>query len=274
VPKTPGLNNRGLKGYSNLDLAGNARPKAPDNVPDIGAYEYYISPNDIDLEGIPFPTIAKTGNNEIGILIKNNGSKTYSDTVFVQYRIGTSSWVSDTAVFSSLNIGQVDTFYFTKQWNISSSGTFDVCATISPNVLNDPDSLVGDTICTTKCVGRQGTATIDASGNGDYKTFSAAISSLACGIAGPIKFEVKAGTYKERLTISSILGASATNTVTFEGANRDQVILEYDGTSSLPASVLIDDADYISFKNFTIVNQCDQVSSGFWIRENAHDISI
>lgn len=274
VPKTPGLNNRGLKGYSNLDLAGNARPKAPDNVPDIGAYEYYISPNDIDLEGIPFPTIAKTGNNEIGILIKNNGSKTYSDTVFVQYRIGTSSWVSDTAVFSSLNIGQVDTFYFTKQWNISSSGTFDVCATISPNVLNDPDSLVGDTICTTKCVGRQGTATIDASGNGDYKTFSAAISSLACGIAGPIKFEVKAGTYKERLTISSILGASATNTVTFEGANRDQVILEYDGTSSLPASVLIDDADYISFKNLTIVNQGDQVSSGFWIRENAHDISI
>jgi len=138
----------------------------------------------------------------------------------------------------------------------------------------DPDSLVGDSICTYKCVGRTGTFVIDSKGGGDYKTFADAVSSLACGIAGPIKFVVKEGVYKERVVINEVLGASTTNTITFEGVNKSKVIIEYDGTSSQPASVLINDADYVIFKNLTIKNQGDQVANGFWIREDAHDVII
>ncbi|MBI1184119.1 PKD domain-containing protein [bacterium] len=274
VPVAPGLNNRARKGYAANDLAGNKRPKAPDNIPDIGAYEYYVAPNDIDLTAVPSPVIAKIGKNTVAVAIKNNGSATYKDTVFVEYRINSGSWVKDTAVFSNLKIGETDTFYFTKKWNISSSGTFDVCATISPMVKSDPDSLVGDTICTTKCVGRSGTFVIDPSGSGDYKTISAAINSLTCGIAGPIKFIIKPGTYKERLTLKEVLGASTKNTITFDGLDRDKVTIEYTGSSSLPATVLLDDADYIIFKNVTIYNMGNQASCGFWLREDAHHNTI
>ncbi|MGB0429127.1 MAG: PKD domain-containing protein, partial [Bacteroidia bacterium] len=270
VPQAPGINNRALNGLSSIDLNGNSRPKAPDAIADIGAYEYYVTPNDIDLITVSDPLIAKTGNNDVGVIIKNNGSSTYKDTVFLQYKIDNGSWVKDTAIYSNFLIGTVDTFFFSKKWNISGSGTFNVCVSILPGITGDPDSLVGDTICETKCVGRSGTFTIDATGNGDYRTFNAAINSLSCGIAGPITFEVEPGTYNERLTLEPVLGASAQNTITFEGTDKDKVIIDYDGTSSLPATVLFDDADYVTFKNVTIVNEGNQVACGFWLRESAN----
>lgn len=274
VPTTSGLNNSGFKNLASKDLNGKSRPKAPDTTPDMGAYEYYISPNDIDLIAIPKPIIAKTGNNEIGVVLKNNGSASYKDTVFLQYRINTGSWVKDTAVYADFKVGTTDTFKFKKQWNITSSGTYSVCVFVDPGILGDPDSLVGDTICDTKCVGRSGTFVIDGTGSGDYKTFAAAISSLSCGIAGPIKFTVKPGTYSERLTIGEILGASSTNTVTFEGTDRDKVIIKYTGTSSDPAVILLDDADYITLKNLSIINDGAQVANGVWMREEAHDNTV
>jgi PKD repeat protein len=274
IPAAPGLNNRALNGWTNIDLNGNARPKAPDNTADIGAYEYYVAPNDIDITSISDPVIAQTGNNDLGIVLKNNGSAVFKDTVFVQYKIDNGSWVKDTAVYTNLGIGESDTFFFSTKWNISAAGTFDVCAEISPTVSGDPDSLTGDDLCEVKCVGRTGTFVIDANGNGDYRTFTQAINSLSCGIAGPIKFEVKAGTYQERLTLTPVLGASAQNTITFEGVDKDSVFIEYSGTSSLPATVLIDDVDYLTFREISIVNQGSQVSCGFWLRENSHHVTI
>lgn len=269
IPTSSSLNNVAKKGLASVDLSGNSRPKAPDNTADIGAYEFYISPVDIDLIGIPKPLIASTGNNEIGVAIKNTGSAVYKDTIFLQYRIDQGSWIKDTAIYTNFGIGAIDTFKFKKKWNITSSGSYSICVHIAPGLSGDPDSTVGDTICDTKCVGRKGKFVIDKSGNGDYTTFGAAINSLNCGIAGPIEFEVKPGTYTERLNLSEVLGSSITNTISFIGTNRDQVIIDYDGTSSNPATVLFDDADYITFKNMTIVNEGDQVSCGFWLREEA-----
>ncbi|MFY0672096.1 MAG: PKD domain-containing protein [Bacteroidia bacterium] len=273
-PNTPGLNNRARNGLSSFDILRNVRPKFPDVVSDIGAYEYYVDSNDIDIIAITSPLIGQLGNNDLAIVLKNNGSKPYRDSVFVQYKINNGSWTKDTSVYTSLAIGAADTFYFTTNWNITSSGTFTVCADISPVVPGDPDSLVGEEYCETKCVGRSGTFTIDASGNGDYTTFTQAINSLTCGIAGPITFKVKPGNYNERLTITPVLGASVQNLITFEGAHKDSVTLNYNGTSSLPASVLIDDADFLTFKNLTINNQGNQVSCGFWLREDVKNVRI
>ena len=269
VPTASGLNNKAKKGLASVDLGGNTRPKAPDNTPDIGAYEFYITPADIDLVAIPEPLIAKKGNNQIGVAIKNSGSAAYKDTVFLQYRVDLGSWVKDTAIYTNLKVGEIDTFYFQKKWSISTSGSYSVCVFIEPGITGDPDSLAGDSICDTKCVGRTGKFVIDASGGGDYTTFGAAINSLNCGIDGPIEFEVKPGTYKERLTLSEVFGSSATNTVSFIGTDRDKVIIEYDGTSSNPATVLFDDADYVTFKDITILNEGDQVSCGIWMREES-----
>lgn len=275
APLNPGLNNFAKKGLTTKDLAGNSRPKAPDTTPDIGAYEYYVSPYDIDLIDIYKPIIAQTGNNDVSVVFKNNGSAVFSDTLMVHYRIGSSgSWVKDTAIFNGFKIGTTDTFTFTKPWNASSSGTYTACAAIGPVYKGDPDSLVGDTFCNFKCIGQQGTFTIDPSGNGDFTSFTAAVNALNCGISGPIKFNVKAGTYNERITIGSILGASSTNTITFSGDGKDKVTLKYAGTSSLPAVVLLEGTDNITFENMTVENTGTAIGAGFWIKDECESVTI
>ena len=70
-----------------------------------------------------------------------------------------------------------------------------------------------------------GTYTLGSSG--DYATFQAVRDELvAKAISGPVIFNILAGTYDEQLTLNEVVGASATNTVTFQSAdaNADSVI--------------------------------------------------
>lgn len=49
-----------------------------------------------------------------------------------------------------------------------------------------------------------------------YATFAAAVAALSAGVNGPVVFNVRSGTYPEQISIPSITGVSATNTVTFQ----------------------------------------------------------
>ena len=50
----------------------------------------------------------------------------------------------------------------------------------------------------------------------DYADFASAVADLnAYGVCGPVVFNIRSGTYNERIEISSITGASAVNTITF-----------------------------------------------------------
>ena len=67
-----------------------------------------------------------------------------------------------------------------------------------------------------------GTYVIDASGSGDYDSVQAAFDALTSpGISGPVTFEVVAGVYAEQGELANIVGATATNTVTFRGQSGD-----------------------------------------------------
>ncbi len=80
--------------------------------------------------------------------------------------------------------------------------------------------------------GMSGTYTIGSSGT--YTSFSAAASALSTnGVSGAVIFKVSAGTYTEQVSIGSITGASATNTITFKGqSDSSQVILTSASSSS------------------------------------------
>ena len=70
-----------------------------------------------------------------------------------------------------------------------------------------------------------GTYTIGT--GGDYTTFQSARDALvANAISGPVVFNILAGTYDEQLLLNEMVGASTTNTVTFQSAdaNADSVI--------------------------------------------------
>ena len=84
----------------------------------------------------------------------------------------------------------------------------------------------------------------------NYQTFAAAVSAIACGIAGPIVFDVAPGSgpYNEQISIPQIFGASATNTITFNGNGTTL-------TSALgPSTLELNGADFIKINGLTINN--------------------
>ena len=97
-----------------------------------------------------------------------------------------------------------------------------------------------------------GTYTIGSGGN--YANFTAATSALySQGVSGPVTFNVLPGTYNERLNLSStISGANATNTITFDGQNKNAVTIE--NTSNNYSTVRFYSVDYVTVKNMTIRN--------------------
>lgn len=92
----------------------------------------------------------------------------------------------------------------------------------------------------------------------DYLTFTAAAAALNTnGVNGAVTFNVRTGTYNEKVRIYTIAGADFTNNITFqsESGNVDDVILMHTHTSNFDTqnyTLYIDGADYLNFKNITV----------------------
>lgn len=107
-----------------------------------------------------------------------------------------------------------------------------------------------------------GTYTINQTqptGGTNYNNFAAAKAALECGILGPVVFEVVAGTgpYNEQLVLDSIRGASAVNTVTFNG--NGNMITFAPVINEERAVIKLRRADHITFNNLII----DATAPGF-----------
>jgi pectin methylesterase-like acyl-CoA thioesterase len=111
-------------------------------------------------------------------------------------------------------------------------------------------STVGSSLCPS---GITQTITVAKDGSGQFSTVQAAVNSIASGSSSPIRIDIKAGTYTEKLTIASrtnlcLVGASATSTILTYGDSNASV-----GSTSGSASVLISANDF-SAANLTIAN--------------------
>ncbi|MCB0737469.1 MAG: hypothetical protein KDC92_08145, partial [Bacteroidetes bacterium] len=92
-----------------------------------------------------------------------------------------------------------------------------------------------------------GSFTIGGS-NPDYLKISDATKDLSTfGVCGPVSFDIRAGTYTERVVLNNVSGASSTNTITFKGAGRGQTIVDYSTGSSTGdmAAWLVEGTDYV-----------------------------
>ncbi|WP_421751263.1 fibronectin type III domain-containing protein [Croceimicrobium sp.] len=110
----------------------------------------------------------------------------------------------------------------------------------------------------------------------DYATISEAITSLSnCGISAPVTINIAAGTYNEQLVIPAISGASATNTITIQGAGSTSTIISYDGTGSSGTAVEFNGAKHVSLKNVGIENTSSSTPAfGIHLWNSADTISI
>jgi len=117
-----------------------------------------------------------------------------------------------------------------------------------------------------------GTFTIGATGT--YPTFTAAVAALNCGISAPVVFNVLPGSgpYNEQITIPQIIGANATNTITFNG-NGETITF---ATTASPNNYIIrlDGADHITFDSLNIVTQSALNNFAIHLTNNADSNTI
>ena len=120
-----------------------------------------------------------------------------------------------------------------------------------------------------------GTFTIDNSlvtpGPGQFKTFNDAYNYIKCGINGPVVFNVvNTGTpYNEQLIMTEVLGASATNTIVFNGNGAS---IQYLSTDYYEKAVIkLNGADHITFDSLhiTALGNSSEYGFGFHLTNNA-----
>lgn len=86
----------------------------------------------------------------------------------------------------------------------------------------------------------------------NFNSFTAAVSAISCGIAGPVVFDVdpSSGPYTEQITLPATIGSNAVNTVTFNGNGRT---LQFNSTNTAARSIItLNGADYITINDLVI----------------------
>lgn len=122
--------------------------------------------------------------------------------------------------------------------------------TYNPNGVADSDA-ANDTLERTVCPGLSGSFAIGGT-TPDFTGFNDAINSLLfCGINGAVTFIVSAGSgpYNEQVTIRKIPGASAVNTITFNGNGE---MIKASGNASDRHVIKLDGARHIIFDSLNI----------------------
>jgi hypothetical protein len=227
------------------DIDGDLRGSPPD----IGADEYAFTPmvHDYGVNkwvGIIDPYPAGTPV-LIQAVVKNYGTNAETDVPVVLYYNN----LSQDTVLLSLASGAKDTVEL--DWTApvpagdQEFGTLMVTASCPSDTFTQNDTLK-TTVRTTDPMA--GTYDIGGGAN-NYATIVAAVTALNIrGVDGPVTFNVYETTYSGTVTIGSILGASAINTITFRDAGMFRT------PPVIAGNVILNGADYVTFDGINITN--------------------
>jgi parallel beta-helix repeat protein len=225
--------------------------------------------NDIGISSLDSPVVWAAGSNRFVFSVRNMGSYTYT-TADIGYQMdnNTPTLMTGFSFPTSLTPGQV---YQVKTNMTISAGSHRIKMWVkNPNNGGQDANINNDTLISNICTGMSGNYTIGSSGN--YPTIADAIAAIStCGVAGPITFTIQPGTYSGRIVIPPVYGMSATNTVTFTGANQSTCIITYNATSNVGrATILFNGADYFKFDNLTIENTSANYGTCFYFTGQAN----
>lgn len=167
--------------------------------------------------------VAQTGYKFTGTLDTTKGT----GSAFSKVRLGSYAFTS----------GKVDTI---KVWTSDPNGSKD---TTNGN----------DTLQVLRSPSLSGTFSIGGFSPDYVKVSDAADAVTKYGVCGPVIFNIASGTYNERVVLGEIAGASATNTVTFQGPSLGTATITNSGNgSSNMNTVTLNGSDYVTFKDLTI----------------------
>ncbi|MBO9728271.1 MAG: right-handed parallel beta-helix repeat-containing protein [Chitinophaga sp.] len=243
APVISPLDNTGKSVGITTDILGTSRSTTK---PDMGAYE--VSVPNCSKPVVPgtatvFPLTPVCTGTDIKLDLTGNstgGTQTYQ---WQRAASASGPWVnaSDTQYVSVFNTTiSIENYY---RCRVICGGTDSAYSTVVKANLNPP--LLAGVYTINPALPTSTT---------NFQSFSSAVSKLECGIAGPVTFLAKAGTYTEQITMHHIPGASAVNRVTFssETGNTTAVTLTYTGTSGLNYVLKLDSVDYVTWKAITV----------------------
>jgi hypothetical protein len=257
---------------------------------DIGADEFIINAKDMALVDIQ-PLVFSTDPNTIKVKIMNLGSTSLNgNTVKLQYSTSPGVWVPTAGesftptinTASSLDSAYSNTiFSFSTLFTATANASYQIAVRIDPTnrITGDPVTK-NDSIQNIVCTGlKSGVYTIGGT-SPSFATFTEAAASLACGITGPVTFNVRPGTYNERFTINNPKNTSATNLIVFksETGNAADVIINSNGVSGATTRNIIrlNRSSYVQIKNMTLKNASTSIagSAAIQITSDARNILV
>ena len=238
---------------------------------DIGADEFILNAKDMALIEIQ-PLVFSTDPNTIKVKIMNLGSTSLNgNTIKLQYSATPGVWVPTVgeSLTPTLNTASsLDTSYsslvysFTTPFNATANTTYQFAVRIDPSnrVTGDPVTS-NDSVKNVICTGlKTGIYTIGGT-SPSFASFTDAAASLACGITGPVTFNVRPGTYNERFTINNPKNTSATNLIVFksETGNAADVIINSNGVGGVGGAltrniIRLNRSSYVQIKKMTLKN--------------------
>ncbi len=237
------------------------------NNPDIGCDEFGPGGEDFAIIGITPDVFRYKKATPWKIFVRYQGPTTGTGkTLYFLYKInGVDQKDPDSAIQHTFNsLGgyfSVENFtvpiknYITRQNYQSFQFTVYIYAGYPGDLRRFNDSLTVDV-----CVGLEGTFLIDKNKSPDDTTFTSLQQTyeyLKCGVAGPTIIELADGTYDEQMYLWKIRNSSATNTITFKSQNSafGSKLTFLGGTSENHATVLLNNAQYITLNELTIENR-------------------
>ena len=210
------------------------------------------SGTDMSMEKLLSPNVFTIGNNTIKVQVRNNGATTIN-SFDLGFQLNNGTPVIANNISQTINSGSAFSYQFANPM-VAGSGSHQlkVWVTDANNIV--PDSIPSnDTMLVSFCTGMSGTYSIGSTG--DYASFNSAISAMSnCGVSGVTVFTILPGTYAEQLVIPEINGISASATVTFNGLDNTKVHLTKSISGSTDGLIVLDEADYFTFKNIKITN--------------------
>jgi hypothetical protein len=233
-------------------------------------------PNNASIAGLVTPVAPFCpGNKDISVRLKNTGTNVLS-TVTIKWKLDNvlQTPISWTAPLDTVGgpLYPSDTVV-TLATGVAFNSTRTIEAwTEMPNGVADTTN-ADDSIRVTLTPAISGTFTIGGT-SPDFATIEDAVSMLtSAGVCGPVHFDVRAGTYTGQISLSNISGSSATNTITFQGADKSTTIVTNTYTAGEYATWATTNVSYLTLRDLTI--NATHSTTGWGIRLNgAHHCKI
>jgi hypothetical protein len=232
------------------------------------------STTDAAVVSIDAPTLpVSSGSNMVSVTIANDGTDTLRSVVVNWMANGIAqtpfnyTGLLATNERATVNLGT---------YNFNGTTDIDVWTSLPNNSVDGNQA--NDNVSVRFYTALSGVVTVDlnqATNGTNYNNFGDLMLILnKAGIDGPLTVNVASGTYNEQLTIGSITGTSAMNTITISGDSAHNTIISHD-RSLRNSTVTFEGASYITFKKMTVIATAQVTDTwGIFIFDSTYHVHI